>query len=141
MTSRYGRRERTGDVMAPTLSRPRRDARAPGATASTLLGDSMSFAFTRTADAAAAFAVVEAGPGRDPIRRAVRVPLTLALLVAFAYCARTAWSVLNGLGQISIADMAHTLHVVSVRDLILCAVGWRLGRELLVALLRGRRSA
>ena len=127
--------------MAATLSCARRDARAPDATASTLLRDSMSFAFTRTADAAAAFTVVEAGSGRDPIRRAVRVPLTLGLLVAFAYCAHTAWHVLNGLSQISLADMAHTLHVVSVRDLILCAVGWRLGRELLVALLRGRRSA
>ena len=101
----------------------------------------MSFAFTRTADAAAAFTVVEAEPRRDPLRRAVRVPLTLALLVAFAYCARTAWFVLNELAGISLADMAHTLHVVSVRDLILCAVGWRLGRELLVALLRGRRGA
>lgn len=101
----------------------------------------MSFAFTRTADAAAAFTTVEPVPGRDPIRRAVRVALTLGLLVAFAYCARTAWFVLNDLGGISLADMAHTLHVVSVRDLILCAVGWRLGRELLVAVLRSRRGA
>jgi hypothetical protein len=101
----------------------------------------MSFAFPRTADAAAAFTIVEAAPNRDPMRRAVRVGLTLGLLVAFAYCARTAWLVLNELGRISLADMADALHVVSVRDLIVCAVGWRVGGELLVAVVRGRRAA
>jgi hypothetical protein len=101
----------------------------------------MSFAFTRTADAAAAFTVMEAVPGGDRIRRAVRIALTFALLVAFAYCARAAWHVLGELSRISLADVAHALHVVSVRDVILCAVGWRIGRELVVAVLRGRRGA
>jgi len=74
------------------------------------------------------------------VRRGLRVVATVGLLVAFGYCAGTAWGVLQGLGHVSVADVAQSLRMVSVRDAILCAVGWRIGRELVVTLLQARRA-
>ena len=47
---------------------------------------------------------------------------------------------LQDLGRVSVADVAQALRVVSVRDAILCMVGYRIGRELLVTLLQTRRG-
>lgn len=70
----------------------------------------MRFGHDHTASATAEYIVVEAATGSDLGRRALRIAMTVAL------------------------------RVVSVRDAILCIVGYRVGRELLVALLQ-RRTA
>ena len=90
-----------------------------------------------TASATAEYIVLEPVTG-DWTRRAVRVLATAALLVVFGYCGFTAWGVLQGLARVSLADTAQALRVVSVRDAILCMVGYRVGRELLTALLQRR---
>jgi hypothetical protein len=69
-------------------------------------------------------------------RRALRVAATAGLLVVFGYCAATAWDVLRALARVSLADVAQALRVVSVREAILCLVGYRVGRELLAALVQ-----
>jgi hypothetical protein len=90
----------------------------------------------RTASATAEYIVVDPAPSLDVPRRAVRIAATAALLVVFGYCVYTAWGVLQGLARVSLADAAQALRVVSVRDAILCLVGYRVGRELLTALLQ-----
>lgn len=69
-------------------------------------------------------------------RRALRVAAAAGLLVVFGYCAATAWNVLGDLARVSLADVAQALRVVSVRDAILCLVGYRVGRELLGTLVQ-----
>ena len=100
----------------------------------------MTWGQDRTASATADYIVVEPAPERDLARSAVRIALTGGLLVAFAYCARIAWGVLGDLGRVSLADLTQALRVVSVRDAILCMVGLRIGRELLVAAVQRRRG-
>jgi hypothetical protein len=102
----------------------------------------MSYERERTASAtmAADYVVLEPVAARDVLRGGIRGIATAALLVVFAYCVWTAWGVLQGLGRVSLADMAQGLRVVSVRDAILCMIGYRVGRELLIALLQ-RRAA
>ena len=100
----------------------------------------MRFGHDHTASATAEYIVVEAATGSDLGRRALRIAMTVALLVVFGYCTATAWGVLRDLGRVSLADLTQALRVVSVRDAILCMVGYRVGRELLVALLQ-RRTA
>ena len=95
---------------------------------------------TASASVASEYVVLEPVATRDLFRALVRHVATAALLVVFGYCAWTAWGVLQGLGRVSLADMAQGLRVVSVRDAILCLVGYRVGRELLTALLQ-RRAA
>lgn len=95
---------------------------------------------TASATVAAEYVVLEPLAVRDVVRGVVRFSTTAVLLVAFAYCCWTAWGVLQGLGRVSLADMAQGLRVVSVRDAILCLIGYRVGRELLTALLQ-RRAA
>ncbi len=85
--------------------------------------------------------MIETTRAPELVRAAIRFVVSIALLAAFVYCARTAWSVLGDLGRVSLADVAHAAHVVTVRDAILCVVGWRIGRELLVAIVRSRREA
>jgi len=94
----------------------------------------------RTASATADFVVIEPAGERNLMRAALRGGAMLGLLLAFAYCAETAWEVLGDLGRVSVADVTQALRVVSVRDAILCMVGWRIGRELLVALVQRRRG-
>ena len=78
---------------------------------------------------------------RDRLGRAARAAVTVVAMVMFAYCARTAWSVLDDLNRVSVAELAQAFRVVSVRDAILCAVGWRVGRELLSTALQARRRS
>src|SRR5258705_8301942 len=98
----------------------------------------MPYQQDRTASATAQYVVLEPAAARDALRSIVRVAATTALLVVFAYCVWTAWFVLQGLGRVSLADMAQGLRVVTVRDAILCLIGYRVGRELLTALLQRR---
>jgi hypothetical protein len=98
----------------------------------------MRYPNDRTASATAEYVVLDPAPGSDLARRSVRIAATAALLVVFGYCVGTAWGVLHGLGRVSLADMAQALRVVSVRDAILCLVGYRVGRELLTAFLQRR---
>jgi hypothetical protein len=100
----------------------------------------MRFGHDYTASATAEYIVVEPAAGSDFGRRALPIASTVALLVVFGYCMSVAWDVLHDLGRVSLADLTQALRVVSVRDAILCVVGYRVGRELLVALLQ-RRTA
>jgi hypothetical protein len=101
----------------------------------------MTWGYDRTANATADYIVVEPAADRDVVRSGTRIALTVGLLVAFAYCARIAWGVLGDLGRVSLADLTQALRVVSVRDAILCVVGFRIGRELLVAAVQRRRGS
>ena len=74
-------------------------------------------------------------------REIVRTVAVLALLAVLAYCVRSAWIVLRQLELVTLAVIKHALDVVSVRDAILCVIGYRIGTELLRALVRVRRSA
>jgi hypothetical protein len=98
----------------------------------------MPTAYDHTATAAADAIVLEPASTRDLVRKTARAVATAAVLVLFGYCLRTAWDVLQGLGRVSVADVAQALRVVSVRDAILCLVGYRIGRELLAALVSRR---
>jgi hypothetical protein len=97
-------------------------------------------AHDHTADAAADYIVVEPVRQRDLLRKTARAAATAGVLILFGYCLRTAWDVLQGLGRVSVADVAQSLRVVTVRDAILCMVGYRIGRELLTAMLQTRRG-
>jgi hypothetical protein len=99
----------------------------------------MTSAREHTAAAAADY-IVEPAHGRDLVRRVARAAGTAGILILFGYCLRTAWVVLQGLGRVSVADVAQALRVVNVRDAILCVVGYRIGRELLTAMLQTRRG-
>jgi hypothetical protein len=100
----------------------------------------MIWSSDRMANATADYIVVEPAE-RDLVRRGARIAAAVAVLVAFAYCASIAWDVLQDLARVSLADVMQALRVVSVRDAILCVVGYRIGRELLVAIVRHRRGA
>ncbi len=98
----------------------------------------MPTAHDHTAAAAADAMVIEPAITREVYRKTAQAIGTAGVLVVFGYCLRTAWDVLQGLGRVSVADVAQALRVVSVRDAILCIVGYRIGRELLSALLSRR---
>ena len=72
------------------------------------------------------------------IARGVAVLALLALLV---YCLHAVWIVLRQLEHVTLAEIKHALDVVSVRDAVLCVVGYRVGTELLRAVVRVRRGA
>ena len=101
----------------------------------------MTWGYDRTAAATADFIVMEPSRERDLARSAVRSAALVALLVVFAYCTQIAWGVLQDLARVSLADLTHALPVVSVRDAILCIVGYRIGRELVVAVVQRRRTS
>jgi hypothetical protein len=71
------------------------------------------------------------------MRDAMRYAVVAALL---AHCLHTAWGVLGELGRVKLADCKNALTVVSVRDLVLCVVGYRIGSELVRAVVRARQS-
>jgi hypothetical protein len=98
----------------------------------------MPTAHDHTAAAAADAIVIEPASTRDLVRKIAQAVGTAGVLVLFGYCLRTAWDVLQGLGRVSVADVAQALRVVSVRDAILCIVGYRIGRELLTTILSRR---
>ena len=85
------------------------------------------------------FSALESPAATRIMRLAARWGTTLAFLGLFAYCARTAWGVLGQLGHVTLAEGLEAFRVVSVRDTILCLVGYQIGKELLAAVLRNRR--
>ncbi len=75
------------------------------------------------------------------VREVVRGLVVLALLALLGYCVHAAWIVLRQLENVTLADIKHALDVVSVRDAVLCVIGYRVGTELLRAVVRARRGA
>jgi hypothetical protein len=72
----------------------------------------------------------------ETVRRHLRRLLTLVALVITVYCARTGWWVLQDLQRIKLVELRHVLDVLSVGDVVLCLVGYGVGRELLRGALR-----
>ena len=72
---------------------------------------------------------------------AARGLAVLALLALLGYCLHAAWIVLRQLEHVTLTDFKRALDVVSVRDAVLCVVGYRVGTELLRAVVRARRGA
>jgi len=75
------------------------------------------------------------------VREVVRGVAVLAFLALLAYCVHAGWTVLRQLELVTLADIKHALDLVSVRDAILCVIGYRIGTELLRAVVRMRRGA
>ena len=73
------------------------------------------------------------------LRDVARGAVVIAALVMVVYCVETAWAVLGELRTVKLVDCSRALTVISVRDAVLCLVGWRLGTELLRAVVRTRR--
>ena len=77
---------------------------------------------------------------RAYLRDALRLAIVAGAIFMVIYCLETAWSVLGELRSVKLSDCSRALTVISVRDAILCLVGWRLGTELLRAVVRAKRS-
>jgi hypothetical protein len=73
------------------------------------------------------------------VRDCIRFAAVVGLLALFVYRMRTAWDVLGDLGHVKLMDCRSEMNVVSVRDAVLCVVGYRIGTELLRAVVRARR--
>jgi hypothetical protein len=76
--------------------------------------------------------------GSESSRRLGRVLVAVVTLVAFVYCARTGWSVLQALRQVRLADLRLAAELLSVGDVLLCLIGYGLGKEILEAAIRRR---
>jgi hypothetical protein len=74
------------------------------------------------------------------VRDVTRAAVVVAFLVVLTYCLRTAWDVLGELSKVKLVDCKNALTVISVRDAVLCVVGYRIGAELLRAVVRARRT-
>jgi hypothetical protein len=82
--------------------------------------------------------VLESAP-RLRLKAVARVLALVGFLALFGYSLTRAWVVLGELGHVKLVDLRNVLEVVTVRDAILCVVGYRLGSDLLQAALRARR--
>lgn len=94
----------------------------------------------RMAASVADFTLSTFGVGRDALRKGARVVVILGLLALLAYCLQTAWTVLAELERVKLSEVKRALDVVSVRDAVLCLVGFAIGRELLRAIARASRD-
>ena len=74
------------------------------------------------------------------LRDLARLAIVACAIFMVIYCLETAWSVLAELRSVKLSDCSRALTVISVRDAILCLVGWRLGTELLRAVVRAKRA-
>lgn len=97
--------------------------------------------FTDAPSSAAEFSLHRERLERQSWRTAARSVSTLALLALLAYCISVAWDVLQQLSAVRLLDVTDALRVVSVRDAILCVLGWKIAKELLRALVAVRRPA
>lgn len=77
-------------------------------------------------------------PGGSTTLRWCRLGIALVAVVVVAFCTLTAWQVLIELRRIRLAEYRHVLDVLTVGDVILCLLGYGLGKELLRTV--GRRS-
>ena len=78
-------------------------------------------------------------PVSSRVRDGARFVAVLGFLVILGYCGSIAWDVLRHLANVKLSDCRHALDVVSVRDAVLCFLGYRLGLELLRSVTRKRR--
>jgi hypothetical protein len=78
-------------------------------------------------------------PASSRVRDAARFTAVIGFLVVLGYCASIAWDVLRHLANVKLSDCRHALDVVSVRDAVLCFLGYRLGLELLRSVTRRPR--
>jgi hypothetical protein len=92
----------------------------------------------RTAAATADAWLVEPIRGSDHFQTLGRFVVWAGIVAVFTYSSSVAWTVLDSLRRVSVADATAALRFVSVRDAILCAVAWRVGRALLQTLPRRR---
>lgn len=80
-------------------------------------------------------------PLRAFVREALGVAAAVALLALLVACAQTAWQVLQTLGQVKLSDASHALQIISVRDAVLCVVGYRVAVRLGQVIIRKHRPA
>jgi hypothetical protein len=88
----------------------------------------------RMAESAATFTLVRLN--RETLRRIARFSVVVALLALLAYCMRVTWLVLDDLAVVKLSQCRRALDVVSVRDAVLCLVGFLLARELVRSVAR-----
>jgi hypothetical protein len=95
-------------------------------------------AFVDVPPPAAEFSLHRERLERQPWRAAARSATTVVLLALLAYCVSVGWEVLQQLRSVRLLDLTDALRVVSVRDAILCVLGWKIAKELLRALIAVR---
>lgn len=79
------------------------------------------------------------GAPRVRAKAIARALVVVGFVALFAYSLSRAWFVLGELGHVKLVELRNVLEVVTMRDAILCVVGYRLGSDLLNAALRARR--
>ncbi|TMB09400.1 MAG: hypothetical protein E6J71_28165 [Deltaproteobacteria bacterium] len=89
---------------------------------------------------AATLELTNESPFRTLVREALGMVAAVGLLVVLVFCAQTAWQVLQVLGQVKLSDATHALSVISVRDAVLCVVGYRIAMRLVQVFIRNRRG-
>ena len=89
---------------------------------------------------AATLELTNESPLRTLVREVLGVGAAVGLLVALVLCAQTAWQVLQVLGQVKLSDATHALSIISVRDAVLCVVGYRVAMRLVQVFIRNRRG-
>ena len=72
----------------------------------------------------------------ETVRKWLARALALLALLVTVFCARTGWYVLQDLQRIKLVELRHVLDVLTVGDVVLCVVGFGVGRELLRGVLR-----
>ena len=92
------------------------------------------------AEPAAAIELTRETPLRTLVREMLGVVAAVGLLVILVVCAQTGWQVLQTLGQVKLSDASHALQIISVRDAVLCVVGYRVAMRLVHVFVRSRRS-
>jgi hypothetical protein len=75
------------------------------------------------------------------LRSLLRAVLVVGFVALLASCVATAWSVLGELSRVKLAHCSRALEVVSVRDAVLCGLGYVVGKALLRAVVRVSRSS
>jgi hypothetical protein len=96
----------------------------------------MPFASDQTAATEPGVTLVIEQEHRTAFRRLARGLVLLGLFALFGYAVWRAWAVLSDLERVKLVELRRAFELVSVRDAILCVVGWRVGRELLHAAAR-----
>jgi len=71
----------------------------------------------------------------ETVRKYLRRALALVAMLVTVFCARTGWYVLQDLQRIKLVELRHVLDVLTVGDVVVCLVGYGVGRELLRAVL------
>jgi len=100
----------------------------------------VAWAIHQEAEPAAAIELTRETPLRTLVREMLGVVAAVGLLVILVVCAQTGWQVLQTLGQVKLSDATHALSVISVRDAVLCVVGYRIAMRLVQVLIRNRRG-